>query len=143
MIVRGAASTVAALLGAVAAFQVALAAGAPWGDMSYGGRATTVDGVLPGSYRAMSAVAAAFLLLAVWIVLARAGMVPRGPVGPGFLRGAVWVITGYLALNTVMNLLSSHPGERFGMGAVTLTAAGACLVVALAPRRLELRHGTK
>lgn len=133
MTVRGAASTAVALLGAVAAFQVALAAGAPWGDMSYGGSATTVDGVLPGSYRAMSAVAAVVLLLAAWIVLARAAMVPRGPFGPGFLRGAVWVITGYLALNTVMNLLSSHPGERFGLGAVTLVGAGVCLVVARAP----------
>jgi hypothetical protein len=101
--------------------------------MSYGGNAGAVDGVLPGSYRVMSAVAAVVLLLAAWIVLARAGMVPRGPLGPGFLRGAVWFIVGYLALNTVMNLLSSHPGERFGMGAVTLVAAGTCFVVARAP----------
>jgi hypothetical protein len=45
----------------------------------------------------------------------------------------VWFIVGCLVLNTVMNLLSDHPGERFGMGAVTLVAAVSCLVAARAP----------
>lgn len=44
-------------LGGVAAFQVALAAGAPWGRASYGG---AHPGVLPSRLRVVSAVAALF-----------------------------------------------------------------------------------
>lgn len=131
--VRTAAITAAVLLAGVAVFQIALAAGAPWGRMSYGGQAETVDGVLPGSYRAMSAVAVVILLFAAWIVLARAGVISRGFLSPGFLRVATWVVFGYLILNTVMNLTSSHAGERFGMGAITLISAVACFIVARAP----------
>lgn len=127
-----AAWTAALLLAGVALFQAALAAGAPWGDMSYGGRAETVDGVLPGSYRVMSAAAVVILLLAAWMILARGGVVSAGPLSPGFLRGAAWVVFGYLVLNTVMNVASSHPAERFGLGAITLVAAAACFVVARA-----------
>ena len=134
--VRTAAVTAAVLLAGVAAFQVALAAGAPWGRMSYGGQADTVDGVLPGSYRSMSAAAAVILIFAAWIVLARAGVVASGPLSAGFLRVGVWVIFAYLILNTVMNLTSSHAGERFGMGAITLISAVACLFVARAPAEL-------
>lgn len=133
---RNAAITAAVLLAGVAVFQVALAAGAPWGRMSYGGQAETVDGVLPGSYRALSAVAVVILLFAAWIVLARAGVVGSGPLSPGFLRVAVWVVFGYLVLNTVMNLTSSHAGERFGMGAITLVSAVACYIVARGPSEL-------
>lgn len=45
-VVEVAACTAAVPLAVVALFQAAPAAGAPWGNMSYGGRAETVDGVL-------------------------------------------------------------------------------------------------
>jgi thiosulfate reductase cytochrome b subunit len=128
--VKTAAVTAAVLLAVVAAFQIALVAGAPWGRMSYGGQAETVDGVLPGSYRVMSAAAVLILLFAAWIVLARARVVSRGILSPGFLGVAAWVIFAYLILNTAMNLTSSHAGERFGMGAITLISAAACFIVA-------------
>ena len=120
----------AILLAGVAAFQIALALGAPWGDMSYGGQAETVDGVLPGNYRVMSAVAVVILLFAAYLVLARAGVLDTSWPGAGFLRPAVWVVFAYLVLNTVMNLMSSHAGERFGMGAATLITAILTFVVA-------------
>ncbi|MDH3306403.1 MAG: hypothetical protein OEO77_02615 [Acidimicrobiia bacterium] len=130
--VRGAATTAAVLLLGVAALQAALAVGAPWGDMSYGGRVETVDGVLPGSYRVMSAAAVAILSFAAWVVLARGGVVAPGFLGAGFLRVAAWVVFGYLVINTGSNLASSHPVERFGVGAVTLVSAVACFIVARA-----------
>lgn len=131
--VQLAAGIAAVLLVGVAAFQAGLAAGAPWGEMSYGGRAETVDGVLPASHRAMSAVAVVVLSLAAWIVLARAGVVAAGPLSAGFLRGATWFVVAYLVVNTVANLASTHPGERFGLGSVTFVAAIACSVVARSP----------
>jgi hypothetical protein len=41
----------AALLGVVIAFQLALAGGAPWGDLAYGGRAAQSDGRLRRGHR--------------------------------------------------------------------------------------------
>lgn len=85
----------------------------------------------------MSAAAALLLLLAAWLVLARAGIVSGGPLGSGFVRGATWFIFGYLVLSTLSNLTSSHAAERFGMGAITLVAAIACFIVARVPRDLS------
>jgi len=118
----------AILLQMVAAFQVALAYGAPWGEHAYGGRAKTVDGVLPPAYRAMSAVAVPILLLASWVVLAKAELVATGQ---GWIDVGVWVVFAYLVFNTLGNLASSSRIERYLMGSVTMVSAIATLVVAL------------
>ena len=65
-----------------------------------------------------------------FVILVRADVVTPVRPGQGFVRPAVWVVFGYLVLNTVMNLLSSSAGERFGMGAVTLVTAVLTFVVA-------------
>jgi hypothetical protein len=81
------------LLAGVAAFQIALTLGAPWGDISYGGQAETTDGVLPGTYRVMSAVAVLILLCCVChsgqgrgrvLTVARCHL--RSPGDVGYLR---------------------------------------------------------
>ncbi len=41
-------------------------------------------------------------------------------------------------LNTVMNVASSHPAERFALGSVTLIAAVACFVVTRASTDLVI-----
>lgn len=128
--VRRSAIGVAVLLAGVALFQLGLAIGFPWGEMSYGGQADTVDGVLPAEYRVMSAAAVVILLFAAFVILARAGIVSAQRLSRRFVRIATWVVFGYLVLNTMMNLTSSHNGERFGMGAVTLVAAVLSFVVA-------------
>ena len=118
----------AVLLQMVAAFQVGLAYGAPWGDHAYGGRAETTDGRLPPRYRAMSAVAVPILLLGSWIVLAKAELVSTDAA---WVDAAVWVVFVYLALNTVTNLASTSRIERFVLGTVTAVTAVATLVVAI------------
>ena len=130
MIVQNAAKLAAVLLSAVAVFQAALALGAPWGDMSYGGQAETTDGVLPTGQRIMSAAAVLILLFAGWVVLARAEVLGAGPLSETFLKAGSWVIFGYLVLNTTMNLMSSHPGERWGMGTTTFVTAIMTFIVA-------------
>lgn len=124
---------VAAILGAllliaVAWFQIALVAGAPWGRHAYGGRADVHDGRLTDRYRIMSAAAVPLLVAGAWIVLAKAGVVTTDRTWPDW---AVWVVFGYLALNTAANLASRSKIERFAMGSVTATAAVATLLVAL------------
>lgn len=118
----------AVLLQMVAAFQVGLAYGAPWGEHVYGGRAATQDGVLAPRYRVMSAVAVPILLLASWIILAKAELVSTDA---GWIDWAVWVVFGYLVLNMAGNLASSSRVERFLLGSVTLVTAVCTLIVAL------------
>jgi hypothetical protein len=120
-LVELAAVVAAVLLAAVAAFQVALAAGLPLGEATMGGRAATVDGVLQPSYRAVAFGSAVVLVLAAWIVLARAGLVPIFLGGQALAWGA-WVVAGFMALNTVTNLSGRHPLERWGMASITLVA---------------------
>ncbi len=118
------------LLALVAVFQAALASGAPWGDMSYGGRVETRGGVLPRSYRAMSAASVVVLAFGAWVVLAHAGLVGSGILSSGFLRSAVWVVFAFLVINTATNAASRNPIERLGFGAVSLVSAVACFIVA-------------
>ncbi len=47
-----------------------------------------------------------------------------------FVGVGTWVITAYLIVNTVMNLGSSNPVERWVIGAATAIAAVLCLTVA-------------
>ena len=116
------------LLQVVAAFQVALAFGAPWGDHAYGGRAETVNGRLPPAYRVMSAVAVPMLLFSSWIILAKADLVTGGG---DWVNVAIWFVFGYLVLNTVANLASSSKVERYVMGTTTAVAAVGTLIVAV------------
>lgn len=110
----------AALLLGVAGFQGGLAAGAPWGAASYGGRAATDDGRLPVPMRVMSAVAVVILVLAAWTVLAQGGVLSSGPVSDGALRNVTWGIAAYLALNTLGNVTSKSRTERVVMGSVSV-----------------------
>jgi hypothetical protein len=119
-----------ALLLLAAAFQVGLAAGAPWGDAAYGGLVTSSDGVLPRKYRLTSGVAALVLIGVVWVVLASASVVGRGPVSPAVLTVVLWCLAALFAVNTLGNLRGRHPVERWGAG--TTTALLAILVGLLA-----------
>lgn len=112
----------AALMAAVAAFQVALAAGLPLGEATMGGRAATVDGVLVPRHRAIAVASAVVLVLAAWLVLGRAGSVPVFLDGQA-LGVTPWVVAGFLAVNTLTNLAGRHPLERWGMAAISLVSA--------------------
>lgn len=127
---QAAAVLAAVLLATVAVVQVGLVFGAPWGDHVYGGRAETDNGRLAPRYRAMSAVAVPVLLFAAAIVSSRAG-VTSWFGSDGWVSVAVWVVFGYLVLNTVANFVSTSRIERIGMGSLTVVAAIATLIVAL------------
>ena len=121
-LVELAAVAAAVLIAGVIAFQVALAAGLSLGEATMGGRAATVEGVLTPPYRAIALSSALVLIVAGWIVLSRAGVVPRF-LGGEALVWAAWVVAGFMALNTVSNLSGRHPLERFGMASLTLVGA--------------------
>jgi hypothetical protein len=116
------------LLGA--AFQVALASGAPWGAAAYGGRAALPDGRLPVRYRAGSSVTAVVLLAIGSLLLLRAGVVGAATENP-VLRWACWAFAVLFAVNTVGNLAGRHPVERWGMGTLTACLTALCVLLAL------------
>ncbi len=111
---------------AIAAFELLLAAGAPWGSAAWGG---VHPGRLPPELRVASAVVAGFWLLAALTALARGG-VARSPVPYSFSRPGMWVLTALLAVGTVMNAASSSRWERFGWAPLILGLALVCLQLA-------------
>ncbi len=119
-----------ALLALAAAFQVGLAAGAPWGAAAYGGRAASADGILPLPYRLGSVVAALVLGGATWVVLASTELVGNGSVSFAALSVVLWCLAALFALNTLGNARGRHPVERWGASTVTALLTVFCAVLA-------------
>jgi hypothetical protein len=110
-----------------AAFQAAIALGAPLGSASWGG---AYEGQLPLGLRIASGVAVGVYVLAALIVLGRGG-VRAVPLPYGVLRWGTWAFAGLMLLGALPNLASSSGWERFGWGPVSLILAVLCLFVAL------------
>jgi NADH:ubiquinone oxidoreductase subunit K len=119
----------AGLFSGVALFQIALALGAPLGAAAWGGAET----VLSPERRVSSGVAALILILSALIVCGRAGMMKRTRGWMRLFRVGVWVIAVQMALNTLANLASSSPWERYMMSVLTLTLCALCVRVAKSP----------
>ena len=128
---EGLAVAACVLLLVAVAFQLALAAGAPWGAAAYGGRVARPDGRLPGRYRAAGLVTALVLVAVGWLLLLRGGVVGSAS-GNGALAVACWVLAALFAVNTAGNLAGRHPVERWGMGGLTACLTVLCVLLALA-----------
>jgi hypothetical protein len=111
----------------IAAFQVALAAGAPLGRAAWGGAHER----LPRNLRVASAVAAAVWVVAALIVLAGAGF-ETSPIPVSVADWATWALAGLLLLGAVMNLVSRSRLERLIWGPVAFALAGLNVIVASA-----------
>lgn len=116
----------AAALTLMSGFQLSLAAGLPLGHAAWGGR----HRVLPATLRVGSLVSAAVLAFAVWVILARAGVIGTD-VTVALVRVAAWAFTAFLCLNTLGNLASRSPLERNVMTPLTLVLAVCFALVAL------------
>ena len=123
--VRSAAVAAAVGFLVIAAFQLALALGAPLGRAAWGG--THVR--LPTGLRIASAFAVGVWLLAALIVLGRAGF-RVSPLPPAFVRPGTWILVGVSVLGALMNFASRSSWERFIWGPAALILSGLCLVVA-------------
>ena len=103
----------ACLTSTVGVFQVALAAGAPWGAAAWGG---AHPGVLPENLRVASAVSA--------VVYAALGAVcATGLVGSTARRRILTGASGLMAVGTVMNLASPSLVEKALWSPVAATLA--------------------
>ena len=103
---RASAILYAIISGVVVAFQVALAAGAPWGEYAMGG---AFPGQFPPELRIAALVQAALLVGLAVIVLARAGLVA---LWSRPARWLIWVVVVFSALSLVLNLITPSAGER-------------------------------
>ena len=91
----------------VVGFQLALAAGAPWGAYAMGG---AFPGQFPPELRIAALVQAVLLLGLTGVVLARAGLAL-----PGWSRAArwlIWVVVAFSVISLVLNLITPSAGER-------------------------------
>ena len=105
-------------------FQLALAAGAPWGAYAMGGR---VAGRFPPPLRVAAVVQAVVLALLAAVVMARAGLWT-----PSVAPWLIWVVVAFSGLSLAMNAASRSPGERRLWVPVATVMLATSLVVALA-----------
>lgn len=122
---RTAAVVYTAVSAVVAAFQLALAFGAPWGSYAMGGSS---PGVYPPGMRVAAVVQAVLVLLLAAVVLARAGMVLPGWSGAS--RRLIWVVVAVSAVGLVLNLITPSSGERLLWAPAALILLLCSLVVA-------------
>jgi hypothetical protein len=91
----------------VVAFQIALAAGAPWGAYAMGGAA---PGQFPPAMRIAAIIQAVLLAGMATVILARAGLVLPG--WSQISHWLVWIVVALTALSLVLNLITPSAGER-------------------------------
>lgn len=114
-----------ALVAVLGVFQIALAAGAPWGLYAWGGQH---PGVLPTRLRVGSALSVLIYGVMAVFMLDRAGVVDWLPDGVSHV--GVWIVFGYSVLGTLMNLVSRSTKERAVMTPVAAVLAVLSFVVA-------------
>ena len=131
MNINSVAATVYGVLAAgVVAFQVALAAGAPWGHLALGG---SFPGKFPPSLRVVALFQAVFIVLMALIVLSRAGFALLS--WSRAARWLVWVVVSVAAMALVLNLITPSSGERTLWAPVSLVLLISSVLVALTEQR--------
>ncbi|MGO4147089.1 hypothetical protein AB4Y77_18555 [Paenarthrobacter sp. YAF11_1] len=114
------------VLGCLAVFQLALAAGAPIGRFAWGGQ----HDVLPRKLRIGSVVSILLYALFGYAALAQSGLVPV-LVSQSFTAVFMWVLTAYFTVGVAMNAISRSKAERFVMTPVALVLALLFLLLSL------------
>jgi len=110
----------------VGAFQIALALGAPWGELTLGGR---WRGSLPLVVRLIPLLSVVLLACFCAVLLARAGLAL--PQYGSLSRTLVWFVVGYCALGSIANAASPSKRERNLWLPVVLFMLASSLVVAM------------
>jgi hypothetical protein len=115
----------AAATAVVAAFQIALALGAPWGAYAMGG---AFPGQFPPAMRVGALIQGGILLAFAGIVLARAGIALR--TWERLSRWMIWVVVAFAVLSLLLNLITPSAGERMLWAPVALVLLVCSLLVA-------------
>ena len=122
----------------VVAFQLGLAAGAPWGELTMGG---AVHGQLPARMRATAFGSAVLLTVFGAIVAARARLAfPRWRRASRWL---IWVVAAYSIVGVVLNARTPSPRERILWWPVAVVLAVCSVIVARADRDESIASRSK
>ena len=108
-----------ALCGVLAVFQLALVAGAPWGEFTQGGR---VRGRLDRRGRAMAAIS-----FPINVFMGAAILAAGGAVGWTFPGWTAWVALALTVLTAGANWMTPSSRERAIWGPITLLMLGLAL----------------
>ncbi len=107
-------------------FQIALAAGAPWGAYAMGG---AFPGQFPPELRVAAVLQAGILAALAFVVLARAGItLPRWSRTSRWL---IWVVVAFSAVSLVLNTITPSAGERAIWAPVALIMLICSVIVAI------------
>ena len=106
-------------------FQLALAAGAPWGEFAMGG---AFPGQFPPTMRVAAMIQAALIAGMATVVLARAGIFFTGWMRR--VRWLIWIVVGYGVIGLVLNLITPSAGERALWAPVALVMLVSSVIVA-------------
>jgi len=112
------------LFAVVIVLQILLAAGILPVSMAWGGR----QSILTASLRFSSIIAAILLATFIYVIRYRAGLVNNGPI-PAMIMVASWIITAFMAFNTLGNLASISTKEKVIFGPITALLTLACLLI--------------
>ncbi len=116
----------AIVTGMVIAFQLALVAGAPWGDYAMGG---AFSGRMPAPMRAAAVVQVVVLAAVALVVLSGAGLLL-----PNLIESAPWLVWVPVALSGVavlLNAATQSAGEKRLWLPVTIVLLTTSLLVAI------------
>ena len=106
-------------------FQIALALGAPWGEMAMGGK-------FPGRFSPMLRISAIVQMLllafAALIVLTRAGLILDEYFD--LSKSAVWFVVALCVVSAILNTITTSKKERILWSPVTIILAVCAVVVA-------------
>jgi hypothetical protein len=108
----------------VIVLQILLAAGILPVSMAWGGRQTK----LTASLRISSIIASILLGAFIFVIRYRAGLVGNGPI-PAVIMVLSWIITAFMAFNTLGNLASLSTKEKVVFGPITSLLTLACLLI--------------
>ncbi len=116
----------------IIAFQIALAAGAPWGAFAMGG---AFPCQFPPTLRIAALVQAALLATMAAVVLAHAGFIL--PSWMRVSRWLIWIVVAFAALSLILNLITPSAGERaiWAPVALILLISSGIVAIANAPVR--------
>lgn len=117
-------SLITLILLVLSLFQIALAAGAPFGRLAWGGART----VLPGRQRIASAATPLIYALFVSFPLQKAGWADIWP--SGWVEPGIWIIACYMAVSIGLNAMSKSRPEQLVMAPVAVALAILFFVIA-------------
>lgn len=120
----------AVITAGIVGFQLALAAGVPWGAYAMGG---AFPGQFSPAMRVTAVVQALILIGLAGVVLARAGLALSGWQKAS--RWLIWVVVGFSALSLVLNLITPSAGERMIWAPTAFLMLVSSLVVAVTSRK--------